>query len=142
MFLQEYEEELKPVVYCSRTLTDSETHYAHHIEKESLAAVWAFERFPKYLYGLPSFQLLNCKLQGHRYLVVIDYLEIAHMTDLTSSTAINSLPDLHCLAQFGMAGCLEWFFQELIRRWQLQLHPLRSVPKPSSIYALRMSEHA
>ena len=40
----------KPVAYSSRTLSESERHYAQ-IEKEALASTWACEKFADYILG-------------------------------------------------------------------------------------------
>ena len=47
---QKHEEEWKPVAFASRAMTQSEQHYAR-IEKETLAIVFACERFHEYIYG-------------------------------------------------------------------------------------------
>ena len=43
-------QEIKPIAYASRALTDTEKRYAQ-IEKELLAVVYALEKFNQYVYG-------------------------------------------------------------------------------------------
>ena len=50
MLLQEHEDGIFPVAYSSRKLTRAEQNYAF-VERESLAVVWAIDKFYRYLYG-------------------------------------------------------------------------------------------
>ena len=56
VLLLQHKEGLKPIAYCSITLTKTETIYAQRV-KELLAATWACERFEKYLVGMEQFTL-------------------------------------------------------------------------------------
>ena len=49
MLLQDHDEELFPICYASKKLTDTEKRYST-IERECLAIVWAIKKFRVYLY--------------------------------------------------------------------------------------------
>ena len=55
---QKHGEVLKPIAFCSRSLTSAERNYAM-IEKECLASTWVCERMEQYLCGLDSFTLVT-----------------------------------------------------------------------------------
>ena len=48
--MQKVESQWHPIAYASRSMTESETHYAQ-IEKEALASTWACEKFTPYIQG-------------------------------------------------------------------------------------------
>ena len=50
VLLQEHDHEWKPVVYASRSLTETESRYAQ-IEKEALSITWGCEKFSDYILG-------------------------------------------------------------------------------------------
>jgi hypothetical protein len=56
VIMQEHDGVLKPVAFCSRTLSKAEQAYAQ-IEKECLACTWVCEKLSMYLIGLPKFRL-------------------------------------------------------------------------------------
>ena len=50
VIMQKVESQWHPIAYASRSMTESETHYAQ-IEKEALASTWACEKFTPYIQG-------------------------------------------------------------------------------------------
>ena len=50
VLLQQHQDQWKPVAYASRTLTETEKHYAQ-IEKECLSLTWACDKFSPYIIG-------------------------------------------------------------------------------------------
>lgn len=79
VLMQNHDGRLKPVAFCSRTLTTLKRGTAQ-IEKECLTGVWASERFYQYLCGLEKYKLLT----DHKPLVT-----------LINSKDLNTTP-IHC----------------------------------------------
>ena len=50
VLMQKVESQWHPISYASRSMMESETHYAQ-IEKEALASTWAYEKFTPYIQG-------------------------------------------------------------------------------------------
>ena len=67
ILVQEKQGVKKTVAFVYRSLSDVERRYSQ-TEKEASAVVWGCERFPLYLSGLQSFQLVtDCKAFGATY---------------------------------------------------------------------------
>ena len=61
VLLQDHDSRWKPIAYSSRTMSNTEQHYAQ-IEKEALAITWACERFSSYIIGKRVFIETDHKL--------------------------------------------------------------------------------
>ena len=93
--MQQHSGGCSPVAYASRTLTATEKHYAQ-IEKESLAATWACEKFEDYILGL-NFTLETdhkplVALLGHHDFELLPHLQHFHLRLMHYSYIIQHVP--------------------------------------------------
>ena len=145
MLLQIQNGQWKPVVYASRSLTETESRYAQ-IEKEALASTWACECFSDYILGKsiviesdhkPLVPLLNnksldtlppCILRFHLRLMRFDYT-VCHVPGKSLYTAdtLSRAPLPHsardcCNADFIEEQVLEVISQLPASKEYLQLY--------------------
>ena len=95
VLLQSHNGKLMPIAYASCSLTDCERLSAQ-IEKELLSLTWAFEKFRRYLIGLPKIKLIT----DHKPLIPIINQKDLDDVPIRCQRMLMRLMQFNCLTEY------------------------------------------